>query len=217
MITREDLYELIWTTPMTKVAAQFEVSGSFLARICSILRVPRPERGYWAKLAVGKAPGRPPLPEAQPGDQVSWSKDGDFHFAKKPRRTALPESKANKPRLPVTGMHSLVRGANAHFQASRKVEEGQHLKPYKNLLLDVTTSMAGLDKALAFANDFFNALESAGHRVVLSPQDEPVDFAHNGVQHWGNLARSYERCKLLVHIHSSRTLFRRKPRFHDAL
>lgn len=158
---------------MTKVAAQFEVSGSYLARICSILRVPRPERGYWAKLAVGKAPGRPPLPEAQPGDQVSWSKDGDFHFAKKPRRTALPESKANKPRLPVTGMHSLVRGAKAHFQASRKVEEGQHLKPYKKLLLDVTTSMAGLDKALAFANDFFNALESAGHRVVLSPQDEP--------------------------------------------
>lgn len=35
-------------------------------------------------------------------------------------------------------------------------------------MVDVTASKAGLDKALAFANDLFNALESAGHRVVIS-------------------------------------------------
>jgi hypothetical protein len=46
--------------------------------------------------------------------------------------------------------------------------EGQHLRPYKRLMVDVTASKAGLDKALAFANDLFNALESAGHPVVIS-------------------------------------------------
>ncbi len=54
VITREDLYELVWSTPMIKVAEKFEVSGSYLARVCTELRVPRPERGYWAKLAVGQ-------------------------------------------------------------------------------------------------------------------------------------------------------------------
>jgi hypothetical protein len=49
--------------------------------------------------------------------------------------------------------------------------EGEHLKPYKKLLVDVTASRAGLDKALGFANDLFNALESAGHRVVIAPPD----------------------------------------------
>ena len=68
VITREELYELVWSTPMTKVAEKFEVSGSYLARVCTELRVPRPERGYWAKLAVGKAPQRPALPEPLPGD-----------------------------------------------------------------------------------------------------------------------------------------------------
>ncbi len=63
VITREELYELVWSTPMIKVAEKFEVSGSYLARVCTELRVPRPERGYWAKLAVGKAPQRPALPE----------------------------------------------------------------------------------------------------------------------------------------------------------
>lgn len=74
--TRQELYDLVWSKPMTTVAAQFGVSGSYMARVCAVLRVPRPQRGYWAKLAVGKAPSKPPLPEAQPGDQIVWSKDG---------------------------------------------------------------------------------------------------------------------------------------------
>ena len=46
MVTREALYELAWSTPMIRVAEKFEVSGSYLARVCAELRVPRPERGY---------------------------------------------------------------------------------------------------------------------------------------------------------------------------
>ena len=65
MITREELYGLVWSKPMTKVAQQFKVSGSYMARVCSILQVPRPERGYWAKLAVGKASAPQPLRDAR--------------------------------------------------------------------------------------------------------------------------------------------------------
>lgn len=66
----------------------------------------------------------------------------------------------------------MIRDAKGHCDDSYKVDEGQHLRPYKRLLVDVTASRAGLDKALAFANDLFNALESAGHRVLLSSQSE---------------------------------------------
>ena len=34
MVTREELYELVWSTPMIRVAEKFEVSGSYLARVC---------------------------------------------------------------------------------------------------------------------------------------------------------------------------------------
>lgn len=170
MITREELYELVWSTPMIKVAEKFDVSGSYLARVCTALRVPRPERGYWAKLAVGKAPERPTLPEPQPGDPIVWSRTDEF-----PAPTVPKPRPASRPRVlrlaqPVTGTHGLVRGAKEYFLASRKVDEGEHLKPYKKLLVDVTASRSGLDKALGFANDLFNALESAG-RVVIGPAD----------------------------------------------
>lgn len=77
MVSREELYELVWSIPMIKVAEKFSVSGSYMARVCSVLNVPRPERGYWAKLEVGKASARPALPEALPGDQLFWSQEGD--------------------------------------------------------------------------------------------------------------------------------------------
>lgn len=169
-VTREELYELVWSTPMIKVAEKFEVSGSYLARVCTELRVPRPERGYWAKLAVGKAPQRPALPDTRPGDPVSWSRTEGFPapVVPKPRPTSKPRT--SRPVRPVVGLHDLIRGAKAHFLASRKNDDDL-LKPYKKLLVDLTASRAGLDKALVFANDLFNALESAGHRVVIAPPD----------------------------------------------
>lgn len=68
-------------------------------------------------------------------------------------------------------VHSLIRGASALFENGRPIDEGGYLKPYKKLLVDVTTSKVSLDKALNLANNLFNALESIGHRVVLAPSD----------------------------------------------
>jgi hypothetical protein len=171
VITREELYELVWSTPMIKVAEKFEVSGSYLARVCTELRVPRPERGYWAKLAVGKAPQRPALPEPLPGDPVVWSRTDELPAPAMPKPRPSPSPRVPRLARPVTGTHGLIRGAKEHFLASRKVDDAEHLKPYKKLLVDITVSRSGLDKAMAFANDLFNALESAGHRVVIAPPD----------------------------------------------
>jgi hypothetical protein len=169
MVTREELYALVWSMPMSKLAAQFNVSGSYMARVCTILRVPRPERGYWAKLQAGRSPKQPPLPNARMGDQLTWSsEDGSsISFAEK---TTLPAQRKSRPqRARIIGTHSLIQGARKHFESGRPVEDGQYLKPYKKLLVDVTASKSSLERALAFANDLFNALESAGHRVALAP------------------------------------------------
>jgi hypothetical protein len=178
MVTREELYELVWSTPMIKVAEKFEVSGSYLARVCTELRVPRPERGYWAKLAVGKAPQRPVLPEPLPGDPLVWSRADGLPAPVVPKPRQPPTPRIPCPVRPVVGIHGLIRGAKTHFLAGRKVDDEAHLKPYKKLLVDITASRSGLDKALDFANELFNALESAGHRVVIAPSDAQFHREH---------------------------------------
>lgn len=170
MISRDELYRLVWSEPMTKIGERFGVSGSYLARLCTLLNVPRPERGYWAKRAVGKAPPQIPLPALRPGDPLHWSKES------KPVANAKPQAPsrsklAKTPRVSRNKVHFLVASAKPHFMNSRPVDEGAHLKPYKMLMADVIASQANLDKALNLANDLFNAFESVGYRVMLASAD----------------------------------------------
>lgn len=61
-ITREELYEKVWSTPGTKLAEELGISDVAITKRCKKLNVPRPSRGYWAKLASGKKPRKLPLP-----------------------------------------------------------------------------------------------------------------------------------------------------------
>src|SRR5688572_3147620 len=61
-VTREELYDLVWSTPGSKLSADFGVSDVAIAKRCRKLGVPRPSRGYWAQIAAGHKPQRPPLP-----------------------------------------------------------------------------------------------------------------------------------------------------------
>ena len=51
-ITREQLYQQVWSTPCSKLAAGYGISDVALAKICKKLNVPRPGLGYWARLAL---------------------------------------------------------------------------------------------------------------------------------------------------------------------
>jgi len=165
-MTRDELYELVWSQPMTEVAKRFGVSGSYMARVCAQLSVPRPPMGYWAKHAVGKAPPKPDLPLARPGDQLSWSKGETLPMLHAPRHVR----KAPRHAATRTGdeMHVLLRGAKAAFEAGWPVNENDYLKPRKRLLVDITATKSGLDGAIVLAGNLFKALGRAGHRVMLS-------------------------------------------------
>jgi hypothetical protein len=173
-VTREDLYVLVWTEPMLKVAARFGVSSSYMARVCMLLNVPRPERGYWAKLAVGKAPKRPILPEPRPGDSLEWVRDGTqpnlSQPLPKPPKLESRRKKVASASLP--DRHPLVIGAKPLFETGRLSYHSGYLKPAKKLLVDLVVTKSGLDKALSFANRLFLALEARGYRAVIAPNPE---------------------------------------------
>jgi hypothetical protein len=61
-LTREQLYEKIWSAPTTQIAAEFGISDVALAKRCKKLNVPKPSLGYWAKVAAGQRPEKTPLP-----------------------------------------------------------------------------------------------------------------------------------------------------------
>lgn len=76
--TRQELYDLVWSEPMIKVAARFGISGRGLAKACEKAGIPVPERGYWAKIQAGHKITKPALPAAVIGvtDRITITPPG---------------------------------------------------------------------------------------------------------------------------------------------
>ena len=66
-LTRPELYDLVWSTPMRVLAPKFGLSDVGLAKICKKNDIPRPPVGYWAKVEHGKKVRRPKLPPVTDG------------------------------------------------------------------------------------------------------------------------------------------------------
>jgi hypothetical protein len=59
---RQRLFALVWERPATEVAKELAISDVALGRLCQRLQVPKPPRGYGARVASGQTPKQPPLP-----------------------------------------------------------------------------------------------------------------------------------------------------------
>ncbi len=62
-LTRQSLYELAWSKPMSELAKDFNISDVALAKRFRTVDVPIPYRGYWARKAVGQNPPKLLLPK----------------------------------------------------------------------------------------------------------------------------------------------------------
>lgn len=166
-VTRDALYEQVWTEPMFKVAERYGVSSSFLARVCERLKVPHPSRGHWARIAVGQTPERPPLPPAEPGDELGWWRGRRLERVA-PALSHPPgtQATASTRRPKQAGPHPLMVGAREIFEQGPESKAG-YLRPYKRNVVDIFVSRSCLTAGLETASKLFLALERRGHRVVL--------------------------------------------------
>lgn len=172
-VTREKLYNEIWTEPITKVSKRYGVSDSYLVRILKSLNIPRPPRGYWAMVAAGIHPEKPPLPTVQLGDAITWSRDGQTEFA---TGAAGEEKTARSKRVARIATHGLVREAQEHFKNVRD-SRGSYLKPYKKLTINLIVSKSTLERGLNISSQFYLSLEDLGHRVRIAPYDQQIHRA----------------------------------------
>lgn len=77
--TRRELYDLVWSEPMKKLAPRLGVSDAWLGKACRSADISVPEPGYWAKLQAGKTVVKRPLPRRGLGmsDTVVVGRDSE--------------------------------------------------------------------------------------------------------------------------------------------
>lgn len=73
--TRQELYELVWSKPITQLGKELGISDQGISKACRRNDIPTPQLGYWSKLAHGKSVRQPPLENEKfkPDDEVHVS------------------------------------------------------------------------------------------------------------------------------------------------
>jgi len=149
---RQELYKRIWTKPIVRLSKEFGISDVALAKICKKLNVPRPPRGYWAKLEFKKKVKRPPLPDitsSVPSEFVHFNYpkleyevkiDPAIQEGISLKRDIIVPSNLDNP-------HRLVKEARAFLEHAKPSENGL-LYERRCSCLDVKVSPACLERAL---------------------------------------------------------------------
>lgn len=186
-ISREDLYKEIWSEPATTLARRYDVSSSYLARVCEGLNVPHPPRGYWARKAAGEKMPIPPLPPADPGDPLSWVKGVAVLERLPPIELppAQPKSKGRAATPQRPAHHPLVTAWRGVLEEAAPTETG-YMMPRKKNVLDAFVTKAMIRGAAEALDAILIEFEMRGHRVQLSPDYHhhrpPVDVARRPIR-----------------------------------
>lgn len=165
-MTREELFNLIWAQGVAATSRQLGVSGSYLARVCTALEVPRPKRGHWGLQSVGRAPPTPPLPPPSPFNPGSWARDKSERIQPLYKRVFRSQPAGHHQ-----AEHPLVSLTRRYLDAAAKrSDDGDEFLrvPNKFPRADVTVSRRALPSALELADRLFMALEAQGHHVVIA-------------------------------------------------
>lgn len=158
-LTRQQLYDLVWSKPMTVIAAEFGVSSVAFAKNCTKLEVPRPGRGYWQQLASGLRPEREPLSSAAPGTPASIELT----------RHERPSTQA--PEQPRVGVPERVRKLHAVVKQMADLLPGDRngsmltIPGYERSLLRVSPSAKS--RALRILHALLTTFDERGHQCRL--------------------------------------------------
>lgn len=133
-VSREALYEAVWTDAVTVVAPRYGLSDVGLVKICKKLGIPVPPRGYWAKVKAGRPTHKLQLPSLTAGAHGSCALEAARRLGssggreKRGKGSARPPDHEEHPRLrlAVDGYAAQVARALRLHSAGRR-GEGAHL------------------------------------------------------------------------------------------
>lgn len=174
-LSREELYDLVWQTPMTRLASQFGLSDVGLKKVCRKHDIPTPPLGYWAKRSFGKPVTQALLPPSESSKGVLLTvpsprmDDAALRAAKAGAREHI--SAAPEIEVPATRPTKLHPIAATTWRALRKTRSGPDgVKSVKSAgAVVATVSNDSADRVCRIIHAFALAAEECGYSFSEVP------------------------------------------------
>ena len=174
LITREELYEAVWSESVQSLAKTLGISDVGLAKICKKLNVPRPGRGYWAKPSAARKLLRKPLPPLQPEQEETYRISQDaIQGGPAWTREALAHLAGEGVQVPSASRTSAQEETHPLIAKYRELLErtGPDVSQLltKKACLAISVSPAQLDRSLKVLQLILEAFEKQGYQPEVLP------------------------------------------------
>jgi hypothetical protein len=212
-LTRRELYDLVWSTPMTAIAKKYLISDVGLRKICISMNIPLPRAGHWEKIKAGKQITVAPLPEKfEAKDEIilKFRTENDPAPSQRDPVRALAKELSNQ-NIPFKVPDTLTSKDSRIIKAQKALTEKNHYLD-RGLVssgrgnLSINVSPQNVNRALCFMQGLISALEQRGHQLKVNSEETVVVVSGQSIMvalrekvkikkvpnKWGSFDNTYE-------------------------
>jgi len=178
-LTRKELYDLIWSLPMSSVSKKYEISSARLRGICKKMNIPIPEIGYWQKLQYGKQVVIKELPNIDSyKNEITYNVNNENIKIKSSeisiRNKLINEIETNK-KIPIsvssklTNPDILIKEAKDSLTVDKRSNGDYNgLKSTQNGFINIVVAPENIGRALRFMDALIKLLRARGHDIIIN-------------------------------------------------
>jgi hypothetical protein len=178
-LTRQELYDLVWSKPMTALAKEYNISDNGLRKIYKKLDIPLPQLGHWQKLQYGKKVKIIPLPtdfkgeetitliERKEGNNSENNVNAEYHKLLKQimEDTSLsfdvPDRLSNPDNLIIEAKDNFASKKNEKYAIYRG------LMSTSSGIINISVAPKNSIRALRIMDKIIKLLKGRGHNVIV--------------------------------------------------
>jgi hypothetical protein len=179
ILSREELYNLVWTKPLTTLAKEFAYSDNGLRKICIKHNIPLPKSGYWSKVKFNKKVKKEKLSKIDNPAQIKlYLRQEGQESINHPNseRAKLKNEIGNNKELPLIVPDKLSKPDELIIKAREdlKGKEPSTWGTSEGLLstspgiINLQVSKSNISRALRFMDAFIKLIKKRGHSIKVS-------------------------------------------------
>lgn len=226
VFTREELYNLVWSEPLSRLAKKYNISDNGLRKICKRNNIPLPVLGYWQKIQHGYKVTQTKLPTNSKDEGkiilCYRDKDGNYVDIGKTPKSKLKDEFLDNPKLPLKVPERLTNPDPLVVQAQTSLllkKNDRHL--YNGVVetksgeLKIKVAPDNVPRALRFMDAFIKLLYARNHE--FDPRYSQVRGLMYGVSFEFSLREKYTVTEVQgtypnkVHTPSGKFVFSSNP------
>lgn len=179
ILTRKELYDLVWTEPISKLAIKLGTTDAKLRALCKQFGIPLPQYGHWMKLQHNKPVVIIPLPELENNGEQIVLNSVQNQLGNATTLTPLEMLKnelENDPDLcfevpdRIPKPDTLIVVAKTFFESKDSFKYDKIQSTHLGII-SISVTRPLVVRALRFMDTLIKILKRRGHNVIVKGRD----------------------------------------------